>query len=106
MITSIRGFPSFSGKGFLDEHCSSAFCLLDGAKKLYHGYNIATLSEESNDAGEFDWVIKMDWENWEKAGSPGMSGMHVDLRLPEHICAYIQAIVDQRTLPDTRGLPL
>ena len=69
---------------------------------FYHGYNIGTLSEESNDAGEFDWVIRMNWENWEKAGSPEMPGIDVCLRLPEYIRSYVPAIVDQRTLPDTR----
>ena len=30
---------------------------------------VRKISEEKNDAGEFDWVIRMNWENWEKSTS-------------------------------------
>ena len=70
------------------------------------GYIIATISEEKNDAGEFDWVIKVDWDNWKKAGCPHISGIDEDLRLDEYILrAYIPPFVQERTLPeDKEGL--
>lgn len=72
------------------------------AYMLYRGNVIGTISEESNDAGEFDWVIKVDWEAWEKAGKVQISGIDMDLRLDEYVRSYIPAFVEGRTLPDTR----
>lgn len=69
---------------------------------LYEGYVIGTISEETNDAGEFDWVIRVNWKNWEKAGKAQISGIDMDLRLEEYIRTYIPAFVEERTLPDTR----
>lgn len=77
-------------------------CEVRTANMIYHGYIIGTISEERNDAGEFDWVIRMNWENWEKSGKPHVSGIDEDLRLDEYIRTYIPAFVDERTLPDTR----
>ncbi len=77
-------------------------CTTRTANMMYNGYVIGTISEEKNDAGEFDWVIAMDWENWEKAGHPQVAGIDTDLRLDEYIRTYIPAFVEERTLPDTR----
>lgn len=77
-------------------------CSVRTANMVYNGYVIGTISEETNDAGEFDWVIKMDWDNWEKAGSPPVAGIDLDLRLEEYIRTYIPAFVTQRTIPDGR----
>jgi hypothetical protein len=72
------------------------------ANMLYNGYVIGTISEERNDAGEFAWVIRMDWDTWLKAGHPQVSGIDMDLRLPEYVRRYIPAFVTERTMPDTR----
>lgn len=63
---------------------------------------IGTLSEEVNDAGEFDWVIRINWDAWEKAGKPNIPGVMDELRLDEYVRAMIPVIVSQRTLPDNR----
>ena len=60
-----------------------------------------TISEESNDAGEFDWVIRIDWKVWDTMPQ-AFPGVDVDLRLDEYIRTYIPVFVEQRTLPDTR----
>lgn len=80
----------------------SNICYVRSANMLYKGYVIGVVSEEKNDAGEFDWVIKMNWENWEKAGKPAVSGIDLDLRLDEYIRTFIPAFVTERTLPDNR----
>lgn len=69
---------------------------------IYKGFVIGTISEERNDANEFDWVIKIDWPTWEKAGKPQVAGIDMDLRLEEYIRTYIPAFVEERTLPDNR----
>ncbi len=35
-------------------------CQVRTANMVYNGYVIGTISEERNDADEFDWVIKID----------------------------------------------
>ena len=77
-------------------------CSVRTANMIYNGYVIGTISEETNDAGEFDWVIQINWENWEKSGKPQVSGIDMDLRLNEYIRTYVPLFVDERTLPDTR----
>lgn len=77
-------------------------CKVRTANMIYNGIIIGTISEESNDAGEFDWVIKIDWENWQKSGHPQVAGIDMDLRLDEYVRSYIPAFVEERTLPDTR----
>ena len=37
----------------------SNICYVRSANMLYKGYVIGVVSEEKTDAGEFDWVIKM-----------------------------------------------
>lgn len=70
-------------------------------KMFYDGRVIGTVSEESNDAGEFDWVIKINWENWEK-NPVQVAGIDMGLRLDEYIRAYLPMFVEERTLPDNR----
>ena len=78
-------------------------CKVRTANMIYAGHIIGTISEERNDADEFDWVIKMDWNGWEEAGCPPVAGIDLDLRLEEYIRTdIIPAFVDQRTLPDNR----
>lgn len=77
-------------------------CRVRTANMLYNGYIIGTISEEINDAGEFDWVIGIDWENWWESGHPQVAGIDMDLRLDEYVRSYIPAFVEERTLPDTR----
>lgn len=77
-------------------------CTVRTANMIYNGYVIGIISEESNDACESDWVIKVDWENWEKAGKPKIAGINEDLRLDEYIRRYVPAFVEERTLPDSR----
>ena len=64
---------------------------------------IGTISEERNDAGESDWVIKVYWDEWEKAGSPHISGIDEDLRLDEYIRTFLPEFVVERTIPDGRA---
>lgn len=77
-------------------------CQVRTANIVYNDIVIGTISEEQNDAQEFDWVIKVDWENWERAGRPHISGIDEDLRLDEYIRTYVPEFVDERTLPDNR----
>ena len=77
-------------------------CEVRTANICYEGNVIGTLSEETNDAGEFDWVIKVNWDAWEKAGRPPISGIDETLRKDEYIRRFIPSIVEQRTLPDNR----
>lgn len=72
------------------------------ANMIYEGVVIGTLSEESNDAGEFDWVIKPDWENLKKVSPVQIPGIDMSLRKEEYIRRYVPVIVEQRTFPDGR----
>ena len=51
-------------------------CQVRTANMIYNGYIIGTISEERNDADEFDWVIKMDWKEWKKSGYPQVAGIY------------------------------
>ena len=77
-------------------------CTVRTAKMLYEGKVIGTISEEKNDAGEFDWVIRPNWSVLDTIKGVAISGIDMDLRLEEYIRSYIPAFVDERTLPDTR----
>lgn len=72
------------------------------AVMIFHEIIIGIISEESNDAGEFDWVIHVLWNQWAKAGGPQVAGIDMDLRLHEYVRSYIPAFIEERTLPDTR----
>ena len=53
---------------YADDTRIPCICEVRTANMIYNGYVIGTISEERNDVDEFDWVIKMDWEKWEKSG--------------------------------------
>lgn len=67
--------------------------------ELYHEY--------SSLSGEFDWVIKPIWENWEKCLERGeyvdIAGINHDLHKDEYIRRYNPSFVTQRTIPEGRG---
>lgn len=67
--------------------------------ELYHEY--------SSLSGEFDWVIKPIWENWDKARERGeyvdIAGIDDTLHKEEYIRRYNPVFVTQRTIPDGRG---
>ena len=71
------------------------------AKMMYKGDCIGTISEERNDAGEFDWVIKPNYEMIDKH-KVSIHGVDLDLRLEEYIRTFVPSFVEHRTLPDTR----
>lgn len=77
-------------------------CRIRTADIWYNRHKIGTISEETNDAEEFDWVLRIDWAEWEKSGSPMIAGINTDLRLDEYIRTYVPAFVSERTLPDNR----
>jgi hypothetical protein len=66
--------------------------------ELYHEY--------SSLSGEFDWVIKPIWENWEKAREQGeyvdIAGIDDTLHKDEYIRRYNPEFVTQRTIPEGR----
>ena len=77
-------------------------CRVRSARMLYNGVDIGTISEESNDAGEFDWVIAPNWENLDKMPPIQISGIDMDLRKKEYIRRYVPVFVEERTPSDTR----
>lgn len=78
--------------------CQSRTCYI-----FYRSTCIGELTEEKNDALEFDWVIKIYWDAWHAVGEPPIPGIDTDLRLPEYIRAFLPVIVEQRTLPEDRA---
>ena len=67
-----------------------------------NGTDIGIFSEETNDNGEFDYAIKIDWDAWDKAGQPSIHGIDVDKRRPVEYRRYEPALLTQRVLPDNR----
>ena len=57
--------------------------------------------------GDFDWVIKPIWENWEKAKERGeyvdIAGIDDTLHKDEYIRRFNPEFVTQRTIPEGRG---
>lgn len=47
-------------------------CWGESVIPIYSGYVIGMISEVTNDAGEFDWVIQINWENWEIRKTAGV----------------------------------
>lgn len=72
------------------------------AVMIFNGVVIGVVSEESNDSGETDWVIRILWDAWEQSGRPQVAGIDMDLRLEEYIRSYVPVFIEERTLPDTR----
>lgn len=78
-------------------------CSVRTAKLIYQGYVIGTISEESNDAEEFDWVIRPDWKVIKENNiKVQISGIDMSLELEEYIRSYVPAFVEERTLPEGR----
>lgn len=78
--------------------CSSRTCYI-----FYRKVCIGELTEERNDAGETDWVIKIYWKEWSKVGEPFIPGIDTDLHLNEYIRTFLPVIVEQRTIPEGRA---
>lgn len=76
-------------------------CIVRTAKMIYKGDIIGTISEERNDAGEFDWVIRPNWGILDNH-TIQIAGIDMSLRLEEYIRSYVPAFVDERTPSDTR----
>lgn len=72
------------------------------ANMIFKGVVIGTISEETNDAGEFDWVIRPNWENLKKVPPIQIPGIDMNLKKEEYIRRYVPVIVEQRTFPDKR----
>lgn len=77
--------------------CQKRTCYL-----MWKNFCIAELTEEQNDAGEIDWVIKVRWEEWEKSGKQNIPGILTELHLCEYIRVGIPYIVSQRTPSEYR----
>lgn len=71
---------------YADDTRIPCICQVRTANMIYNGYVIGTISEERNDADEFDW------EEWEKAGYPQMVGIDTNLRLDEYITTGYSSI--------------
>ena len=69
---------------------------------FYRSKCIGEISEESNDALEKDWVIRIYWDVWEEVGCPAIPGCDTDLRLDEYIRVFLPTIIEQRTPPEER----
>ena len=80
----------------------SNICRIRTARILSEGVEIGTISEESNDAGEYDWVIRPNWSNLSKVRPVQIAGIDMSLKKDEYIRRYIPAFVEERTLPDER----
>lgn len=75
---------------------------------MWRDLPLATISEEySSLSGEFDWVIRPIWENWEKARARGeyvdIAGIDDTLHKDEYIRRYVPSFVTQRTIPEGRA---
>lgn len=77
-----------------------AYIMLDKTPvaELYHEY--------SSLSGEFDWVIKIMWDNWDEMDRKGytmdIAGIDETLRKKEYIRRYNPSFVTQRTIPEGR----
>ena len=78
-----------------------AYIMLDDTPiaELYH--------EFSSISGEFDWVFKPLWDNWEKLEKRGLMpflpGIDESLHKGEYIRRYNPVFVTQRTIPEGRS---
>lgn len=83
---------------------------IDRIRKAYimwRGTPVAELYHEySSLSGEFDWVIKPIWENWEECERrgwvAGIGGIDETLHKSEYIRRYDPYFVTQRTMPVER----
>lgn len=63
---------------------------------------IAEISEERNDADEFDWVIKPYYDIIDKLDNIHIEGCDLSIRKEEYIRRYVPEFVSRRTMPDNR----
>lgn len=82
---------------------------IDRIRKAYIMYDTVPVAEiyheYSSLSGEFDWVIKPLWGNWDKAielGFIDIAGIDETLKLDEYIRQYEPAFVSQRVIPKGR----
>lgn len=55
-------------------------CHSDSIYLMIDKYNLVKYTYEYNDAGEEQWIIEPNWEDWEKAGKPDIPGVNTDPR--------------------------
>lgn len=73
------------------------------AEIYYEDKCVGTISEESNDAGEFDWVIRLDWSVLNTLPFYAqIEGIDPDLQLEEYVRAYVPAFVENRSPNNSR----
>lgn len=64
---------------------------------------VGTISEESNDAGEFDWVIRPNWSVLDKLPLYAqIEGIDPDLHLAEYVRRFVPIFVTNRSPNDNR----
>lgn len=67
------------------------------AEMLYMNKVIGLIIEESNDAGETDWVIQPYWSILDSLPPVQIAGIDMSLRLKEYVRGYIPYFVEERT---------
>lgn len=76
---------------------------------MFKDIPIATISEESSSlSGEFDWVIRPIWKNWELCKEKydeyvDIAGIDDTTHKDEYIRRYIPSFITQRTIPEGRA---
>ena len=74
-------------------------CSIRTAKMMYSGVCIGTISEESNDAGECDWVIKPDYNKIDELGLV-FDDLDFPFRKSEYILDILPLFIQRRSLSD------
>ena len=76
-------------------------CAVRRASMIHKGVNIGIISEEANDAGEFSWVIKLDWERLEDFPYINIPDVDMSIKKKEYIISnIIPTFVKQRIYAD------
>lgn len=83
---------------------------IDRVRKAYIMYRDTAIGELYHEyasiSGEFDWVIKIYWDVWDKYNADGhcmdIAGIDDTLRKDEYIRTYNPSFVTQRTIPEGR----
>ena len=91
-------------KNMVNPKCTRVpcICVYRSARMTLHGTEIGVIIEEANDAGEKDWVIRLNWENLDRMPPFQFPGVDMSLRKKEYIRRELPAVIEQRTMPDTR----
>jgi hypothetical protein len=84
---------------------------IDRVRKAYIMYENTPVGEiyheYCSDSGEFDWVIKILWDNWDMMERQGkhmdLAGIDSDTRQAEYIRRYDPEFVTQRVPPKCRN---